>query len=240
MRKCVVALGLALLSLATPKIWADGIGLTLQGVLTTFNPGDMVLQPSHVTPNYLENSSGLVPPGYGNSGNNQGTAVISASQIEYGLNDNNVELITVDFTGTTVTLTEQCLAAGCGITPFTFAVYSPFITGYTMISDTFTNDVAGYGDTFYPGFGNAGAFTSLGQSGTPGTMVGQLVASYTSITPPPASPALRTFALASASFLDDPAADPPADPDPVPEPASIGLMATGLLGVAGLLRKRFA
>src|ERR1700732_3347564 len=107
MKKFATILTVAVLSMSTGKIWADGIGLTVFGVLTLFNPGNVPLQPSGV--NFLDSANGAVPPGYGNS-NTNGTAVIG-SGIEFGVS-NGSDLLTADYTGTTLPLTETTLTPG--------------------------------------------------------------------------------------------------------------------------------
>jgi hypothetical protein len=222
MKKLATVLTVAILSMSTGKIWADGIGLTLSGAVTLYTAGNIPLQPSGI--NYLDSAFGGVPPGYGNSGTN-GTAVIG-SGIEFGVS-NGSDLLTIDYTGTTVTLTDICLNSGCGTTPFTVAMYSPYITGYSLVSSSL-NSSFGYGDTLYfPG--NAGALTFFGEPGFTG---GSVTFDYTSIAPP--APATQSLRLASFSRFAAPAADPaPA----VPEPASFGLVGTGLLGLAGCIRR---
>jgi hypothetical protein len=223
MKKFATVLTVAILSMSTGKIWADGIGLTLSGALTLFNPGNIPLQPTGV--NFLDSSTGAVPPGYGNS-NTNGTAVIG-SGIEFGAT-NGSDLLTIDFTGTTATLTDTCLNSGCGNTAITIAMYSPYITGYSLVSNSLPNTVYSYGDTrYFPG--NAGALTFFG---APGFTGGSITFDYTSITPPP--PATQSLRLSSFSRFAAPVADPPAA---VPEPASFGLVGTGLLGVAGCIRR---
>jgi hypothetical protein len=228
MRKFAAVLGIAILSISTGTMRADGIGLTVSGALTLYSAGQPPLQPSGT--NYLNSAFGQVPPGYGNS-NTDGTAVIG-SGIEFGVTD-GPDLLTVDYTGSTVTVTDTCLSSGCGTTPFTLAGYSPDITGYTVVSDNFPNLVLGNGDTGYcPG--NAGALTFLGASDFTG---GSITFDYTSIAPSTSeTPLIRLSPLSRLALADPPAADPPAV---VPELSTFGLLGTGLLGMAGLVRSRF-
>jgi hypothetical protein len=118
-----------------------------------------------------------------------------------------MDLFTADFTGTTLTIKDTCLAAGCGSTPYFVQFYSPFITGYTIDSYSFPDSVADYGFSGTFG-GSAGMFTFLGDPTFTG---GTAVFDYTSVTP-------------TAS---------------VPEPGTLGLMATGLVGAAGFIRRKF-
>jgi hypothetical protein len=219
MKKFATVLTVAILSMSTGKIWADGIGLTISGVLTLYTAGDVPLQPRGT--NYLNSAFGAVPPGYGNS-NTNGTAVIG-SGIEFGVSDGS-DLLTVNYTGTTATMTDTCLNSNCGTTPVTIAMYSPYITGYSLVSSSFPNTEFSYGDTLYfPG--NAGSLTFFGAPDFTGATI---TFDYTSIAPATQSLALASFSPFTATATD---------PAPVPEPASFGLVGTGLLGLAGCIRR---
>src|SRR5260370_33032256 len=187
MKKFATVLSIAILSISTGTIWADGIGLTVSRAPTPYFPGDIPLQPVGVK--FMDSANGAVPPGYGNS-NTNGTAVIG-SGIEFGAT-NGSDLVTADSTGTTLTVTDTCLNAGCGTTAITLAAYSPYITGYSIVSDSI-GVIAGFGNTFYfPG--DAGALTFLG---SPNFTGGSVVLNYTSLTPP--TPSAQPLRLASFS-----------------------------------------
>jgi hypothetical protein len=197
MKKLAAIFAVIFLSLSASSARADGIGLTVSGSLTLLPGG---------TTNYFDSANGAVPAGYGNSTTN-GNVVIG-SGIEFAAT-NGADLFTANFTGTTLTITDTCVGAGCGTTPFFVQFYSPFITGYTIDSYSFPNSVADYGLSSTFG-GNAGMFTYLGGSGFTG---GTAVFDYTSVSPTSTSA--------------------------VPEPGTLGLMATGLVGAAGFLRRKF-
>src|SRR5260370_37814307 len=128
MKKFATVLSIAILSISTGTIWADGIGLTVYGALTLYFPGDIPLQPGGV--NFMDSANGAVPPGYGNS-NTNGTAVIG-SGIEFGAT-NGSDLYTSDDTGTTLTLTDSCLHYICITNTITRSPYIPYITSYSPI-----------------------------------------------------------------------------------------------------------
>ncbi len=201
MKKLAAIFGVIFLSLSASSARADGIGLTVPGSLTLVPGGT----------NYFDSANLAVPPGYGNSTTN-GNVVIG-SGIEFAAT-NGVELFTADFTGTTLTITDTCLGAGCGSTPFVVEFYSPFITGYTIDSFNYPDSVVGYGFSNTFG-GNAGQFTYLGLvAGSKSDFTGgTAVFDYTSVAPTSTSA--------------------------VPEPGTMGLMATGLVGAAGFIRRKF-
>ncbi len=194
MRKIWIAVSVVVLLAASSTSWADGTGLTVTGALTLYTPDQVPLRPQIGGINYLDSANGGVPAGYGNSTTN-GTAVIGPG-VEFGVT-NGTDLVTVDYTGTTVTITDRCLAGGCGSTPFTVAMYNPAITGYSVVAYDFPNVALGYGDTFYfPNNGYAGSLTFFG---APGFTGGSITLSYTSTTPS-ASMILQPFLLVPKSF----------------------------------------
>ena len=168
MKKLATIFCLILLSSAARPVFADGIGLSVFGYLSV---------PSIGSVNYFDSSNLGVPPGYGNSATN-GTVVIGPG-IEFGAT-NFEDLLTIDYTGSTVTITDKCVSTGCGTTPYTITLFSPSITGYTTNLINFPNVSVNYGfDAAYGG--NVGTF-SFG--GAPNFTGGTALFDYTSTTPP--------------------------------------------------------
>lgn len=183
-KRLAVVLGLAFLGVSSGTTWADGIGLSVQGILTTSG-----------TTNYFDSANGAVPPGYGNSLTN-GTVVIGTGT-EFAAT-NNQDLLTVDFTGTTVTVKDTCVGSGCGSTPFTASFYSPYITGYSVVSaGGFPNLTYGFG--FDPAFGGNAGFLTF--AGAPNFTGGTAVFDYTSINPPSPIPEPGTLGLMVTGLL---------------------------------------
>jgi hypothetical protein len=185
MKKLAAILGLLVLGISPGTTWADGIGLPVSGFLSV---------PSAGPANYFDSANGAVPPGYGNSGTN-GTVIIGPG-IEFAAT-NGQDLLTADFTGTKVTITDKCLAAGCGSTPFTAKFYSPYITGYTADSVSFPNITVGFGFDAYFG-GNTGFLTFTGDPTFTG---GTATFSYTSIPLASAVPEPGTLGLMTTGLL---------------------------------------
>ncbi len=98
MKKFGLLICLILLGSFTKPIYADGIGLTVSGFLSV---------PTYGSGNYFDSINGAVPSGYGNSGATNGSAVIG-SGIEFAAT-NGQDLLTIDFTGTTVTVVDTCV-----------------------------------------------------------------------------------------------------------------------------------
>lgn len=195
MKRFAAILGMIVFGVSSGTSYADGIGLPVTGILTTSG-----------TTNYFDSANNAVPAGYGNSSTN-GTVVIG-SGIEFGAT-NGQDLFTADFSGTSLTIMDTCVSAGCGSTPFTVKFYSPNITGYTVSSINFPFITYGFG--FDPTFGGNAGFLTFAGSGKSTFTGGMAVFDYTSTSPV----------------------------NPVPEPGTLGLMATGLLGVVGVIRRRF-
>jgi len=133
---------------------ADLIGTSVTGQLL-FNGSST---------NYFESANGFVPAGYGNSGLGTSTTVtIGAGIIEFGYND-SLNADTVDFTGTTVTLTdvtgEGSIKANYVFTDTAFSglnlslVSNNFPSGFsaTLVGDVLTLSA--------PSFNSGGAYTA--------------------------------------------------------------------------------
>ena len=186
MRKLAAILGLLVLGITPSTMRADGIGLPVSGFLSVPSAGPF---------NYFDSANGAVPPGYGNSGTN-GTLIIIGPGIEFAAS-NSMDLLTADFTGTTVTIKDTCLAAGCGSTPYTAKFYSPYITGYSTDSVSFPNITVGFG--FDPYFGGNTGFLSF--AGDPTFTGGTATFSYTSIPLAAAVPEPGTLGLMTTGLL---------------------------------------
>jgi hypothetical protein len=192
MKSFAAILGVGLLCLSASTMRADGVGTPVTG--------NLVIPAINSSTNWWNAAFGFVPAGYGNSGQiNNPTVTISNGITEFGFS-NNTDLITADFTGSTLTLTESCVTGPtCGLFSFNATFFDPDFASFSAISAA-------------PGFSPF---------------------SYNS-----------TTQLLSMSFTV-PAGVPMTGGSQVlgytvtPEPGTLGLMATGLLGVAGVIRRRF-
>lgn len=185
MKKVCSLLAIAVLCLSAGSLWADGIGTDVTGSLT-FNGSST---------NYFDAANGFVPPGYGNSSGS--TTVTIGSGIEFGFSD-SVNLNTADFTGSTLTITNEVL--------------SPNIAG--LLQMIFT-------DSAFTGFTLASNDLGLTYSFTGNTLtIDRAEGEYSGVHS-------TVFNYTTAA-------------SPVPEPSTIVLLATGLLGAAGAVRRRLS
>lgn len=159
MRKLIVLLAFACLSLASHPVFADAIGTSVTGSLTFNGAGPT---------NYFLVSNGSVPPGYGNSISDPTTI---GSGIEFGYVD-FFNTNTADFTGSTLTVQDvSSFADGAFEMDFT----DTYFTGVTLLAGSnpgFTYSFSGntlqvfFAGTSTPGT-YAASFTLAGGTDTP-------------------------------------------------------------------------
>jgi hypothetical protein len=192
MKSFAAILGVGILCLSASTMRADGIGTPVTG--------NLEIPIINTVTNWWNADFGFVPPGYGNSNLVHSTTVTIANGItEFGFS-NNTNLITADFTGNTLTLSETCVGGGtCNLLSFTATFFDPEFAIFSQISAD-------------PGF-NPFSFNLSTQTLT------------TSFTVPAGVPMTGGSQVLSYTVT--------------PEPGTLGLMATGLLGVAGMIRRRF-
>lgn len=185
MKKMCSLLALAVLCLSAGSLWADGIGTDVTGSLT-FNGGST---------NYFDAANGFVPAGYGNSGGS--TTVTIGTGIEFGFSD-TINLYTADFTGSTLTITNEVLSPN--VASSLQMIFSDGVfTGFTLASNDLGLTYSFSGNTL-----------TIDRAAGESSGVNSTVFNYTT----------------AAS--------------PVPEPGTIVLLATGLLGAAGAVRRRLS
>ena len=182
MKKIATLFAIAVLCLSASTLRADAIGTPVTGTLNFTGFG---------TTNYWDPAHGFVPPGYGNSGGS--VTVPIGPGIEFGYND-TANLDTADFTGTTLTVSDESFIGDSNGWVMTFT--DPAFIGFTEIDN-------GLGLSY--GFSGHTLTLTFPTGNIKGTEV-------------------STFDFTSAS--------------PIPEPGTLALMATGLLGAAGLIHRK--
>jgi hypothetical protein len=182
MKKATTLFAIAVLCLSASTLRADAIGTLVTGTLNFNGSG---------TTNFFDAANGFVPPGFGNSGGS--ITVPIGSGIEFGFSD-GANLDTADFTGSTLTITDQSFVGSS--------------TGYTM---TFT-------DPAFTGF--IAVDNELG-----------LLYTFSDHTLTLTFPAGNIKGTESSAFEFT-------SITPIPEPGTLALMATGLLGAAGLIHRK--
>lgn len=192
MKSFAALLGVGLLCLSASTMRADGVGTPVTG--------NLVIPVINNVTNWWNADFGFVPPGYGNSLLVHSTTVtISNAITEFGFS-NNTDLITADFTGSTLTLSETCVGGGtCNLFSFNASFFDPDFASFSAISAD-----PGFGPFSYNSTTQLLTMSFTIPAGVPMTG-GSQVLGYTV----------------------------------TPEPGTLGLMATGLLGVAGVIRRRF-
>ena len=182
MKKVPTLFALAVLCLSASTLRADAIGTLVTGTLNFNGFG---------TTNYFDAANGFVPPGFGNSGGS--ITVPIGSGIEFGYSD-TANLDTADFTGSTLTISDQSFIGNSGGYTMTFT--DPAFTGFTAVDNELGLSYTFSGHTLtltFPAGNIKGTESSAFE--------------FTSITP-------------------------------IPEPGTLALMATGLLGAAGLIHRK--
>jgi hypothetical protein len=192
MKSFAALLSVGLLCLSASTMRADGVGTPVTG--------NLVIPIINNVTNWWNADFGFVPAGYGNSNLVHSTTVtISNGITEFGFS-NNTDLITADFTGSTLTLTESCVGGGtCSLFSYTATFFDPQFAIFNTISSA-----PGFSPFSFDLTNQLLTATFTVPAGVPATG-GSLVLGYTV----------------------------------TPEPGTLGLMATGLLGVAGVIRRRF-
>ena len=119
------------------------------------------------------------------------------------------DLITADFSGNSFTLSQSCVHAQCGVSAYTLTFFTKSQLSYTLQSLNFPG--LAYTYNFDPTLNGYLSTITYDGAGllSTKTTAGSAVFGYTVI------------------------------PAAVPEPGTISLMATGLLGAAGAIRRRF-
>jgi len=178
MKKLVALLGVVILGVSTATMRADGIGQPVTGTLNL---------PLLGSTNWFNGVFGFVPPGYGNFGTS--APVTIGAGTEFGFS-NGVDLITANFTGTTLTVTDACVVAGCANTAFHATFFSPYILGYSVQSVAFPDGV------FFNFVG--GTLLTIDSLGSATGKGGTLTFTYSSVPEPGTFGLLATGVLGAA------------------------------------------
>jgi PEP-CTERM motif len=131
MRQSSLLLALGLLCGSAGPLLADGVGTPVTGSLT-FNGG---------TVNYFDPANGFVPAGFGNS---TGPTVTIGPTTEFGYND-TANFDTADFTGTTLTISDD--GFGVGQAPFQMTFTDSAFTGFSVVTNSLGLTSSFSGDT---------------------------------------------------------------------------------------------
>jgi hypothetical protein len=187
MKNIAALLSVALLCISAGTMRADGLGTPVTGTLNLSGLGDT---------NWFNSAYGFVPAGYGNSNNPNNTTVVIGAGNDFGFSNGN-DLITVNFTADTLTITDTCVPESCNLSSFNIALTDPSFLGFIQYA----------GDEGFGGnnFSDGTFVTSFNSDSFKGSGTATEILGYTA----------------------------------VPEPGTLGMMATGLLGAAGVIRRRF-